>query len=84
MPGTVTQYGFQFEAALVERLASYKGYAIVGIKTRLFPAVLDLLCSARRPSIGALDRSALALWFCGARFMALGRLWCRAGLKLRI
>jgi len=28
-----TNYGFQFEAALVERLASYKGYAIVGVKT---------------------------------------------------
>lgn len=33
MAGTVTQYGFQFGAALVERLASHKGYAIVGVKT---------------------------------------------------
>lgn len=28
-----TNYGFEFEAATVERLASHNGYAIVGVKT---------------------------------------------------
>lgn len=28
-----TNYGFEFEAATVERLASHKGYAIIGVKT---------------------------------------------------
>ena len=30
---SATKYGFQFGPALVERLASHKGYVIVGIKT---------------------------------------------------
>lgn len=29
----ITQYGFRFGAAQVERLASHKGYAIIGVKT---------------------------------------------------
>lgn len=28
-----TQYGFKFQAALVERLASHKGYAFLGVRT---------------------------------------------------
>lgn len=33
MAARTTQYGFEFGAATVERLASHKGYAIVGIRT---------------------------------------------------
>jgi hypothetical protein len=33
MAARTTQYGFKFEAATVERLASHKGYAIIGVKT---------------------------------------------------
>ena len=29
----ITQYGFRFGAAHIERLASYKGYVMVGLKT---------------------------------------------------
>lgn len=34
MASKITQYGFEYEAATVERCASHKGYAIIGIKTK--------------------------------------------------
>jgi hypothetical protein len=31
--GKVTEYGFEYGAATVERLASHKGYVVIGIRT---------------------------------------------------
>lgn len=33
MPSVVTQYGFKFGAATVDRLVSHKGYVVIGVKT---------------------------------------------------
>jgi hypothetical protein len=33
MVSKITHYGFEYEAATVERLASHKGYVIIGVRT---------------------------------------------------